>query len=469
MKVFRLILIGLLICFFSACSNQGEQAKGEQKLESNEQDEEVSKDLSESEQEADKENPSSEDTALFGSSHELPETTKDLINQKQGKYGHLNPDLEIVKKKIIDDLNQLDPLPENSNEETKKQYFRYMYSLIAKDFPDPQNTIKKWEYGASGNPDLPDAKFQFKDNYNVEVILDASGSMAAMVDGQTRMDLAKESIQQFLSKVPEEAKVSLRVYGHKGSGEESDKELSCSSIQQVYSFQSYNKEKFSKALNQFEPKGWTPIADTLKESQKSMEQFDSDSTTNLIYLVSDGIETCGGDPVQVAEQFSDSQAQPIINIIGFQADSDAQQQLKQVAQASNGMYSTVNNQEDLDEEFDRSQEVLERWEAWKEDALSDAKYASAENGYDITRFKNDWYATGVSQESDIGTVLYAAVDEDIITYDQRKELKSYADEIEKLVKESQDQLIKELEDINIEKVEELKKSIEEKFSENTKE
>ncbi|GGD20267.1 vWA domain-containing protein [Pontibacillus salipaludis] len=469
MNIKRLIMIGLLASFVTACSSQDEQTTNEQKPKNEEQEKVASKDESPSQEEGqgaeEKASASSIDTSILEEAPELPETTQDLINQKEGKYGGEEP--YAVEEKIKEDLSQLDPLPKDADEETKMLYLRYLYSLIAMDYPDPQNTIKKWEYGASGHPDLPDEKFQFKENYNVEVILDASGSMGAKMDGKTRMQLAKESIQDFLAALPKEANVSLRVYGHKGSSADGDKQLSCNSIEQVYSFQSYNKDQFTDALNQFEPKGWTPIADALKESQDTMSQFDQETNTNLIYLVSDGIETCGGDPVKVAEQFSKSDAQPIINIIGFQADANAQEQLKQVARASEGIYTTVRNQKGLEEEFQRAKDVLEEWKDWKEDALSDADAEEVDNSFDILEFKNDWAFTTLGQGNDISSLLYIAVNEEIITYDQRSELLSYADEIEELAEKSEKELISKLETISADRIEELKKSIEEKFSENT--
>ena len=46
---------------------------------------------------------------------------------------------------------------------------------------------------------------------NVAILLDASGSMKEKVDGQVKMELAKESIQRFVAELPEGTQVSLRV------------------------------------------------------------------------------------------------------------------------------------------------------------------------------------------------------------------------------------------------------------------
>ncbi|MUV39190.1 uncharacterized protein JNUCC1_03063 [Lentibacillus sp. JNUCC-1] len=107
------------------------------------------------------------------------------------------------------------------------------------------------------------------------------------------------------------------------------------------------------------------MADALKQAEDALKEFDTAHNTNLIYVVSDGVETCDGDPVQVAKSLSESNAQPIINIIGFNVDTDAQKQLKQMADVSGGIFSTADNQKQLEEEFNRAEKVLEAWEAWK--------------------------------------------------------------------------------------------------------
>jgi hypothetical protein len=100
---------------------------------------------------------------------------------------------------MLEKMKEAPDLAGNATDEEYDQYFKYIYSLAAEDFPDPQELIKKWEYAISGTPEATDERFQFKDNYNIEIILDSSGSMNNMVNGKSQMDLAKETINKFLS------------------------------------------------------------------------------------------------------------------------------------------------------------------------------------------------------------------------------------------------------------------------------
>ncbi|WP_029191177.1 vWA domain-containing protein [Ornithinibacillus scapharcae] len=126
------------------------------------------------------------------------------------------------------------------------------------------------------------------------------------------------------------------------------------------------------------------------QAKDSLKEFDAEHHTNLIYVVSDGIETCDGDPVAVAKSLADSNAQPIINTIGFNVDSEAQAQLKEMAKISGGIFSTVNDQSDLEPEFERAQAVLDAWEEWKNDVLFDLENIGINSSFDVMSDSNEW-------------------------------------------------------------------------------
>ncbi|MFM1653807.1 vWA domain-containing protein [Brevibacillus sp. B_LB10_24] len=89
---------------------------------------------------------------------------------------------------------------------------------------------------------------------------------------------------------------------------------------------------------------------------KDFSNLPGDKNTNIIYLVSDGVETCDGDPVEVARKLASSDITPIVNVIGFGTVGQGQQQLKAVAQAAGGCFVLIQNQEELQKEFDQTKE-----------------------------------------------------------------------------------------------------------------
>lgn len=196
---------------------------------------------------------------------------------------------------------------------------------------------------------------------NVVILLDASGSMRAKLEGKEKMVLAKEAIKNFVSKLPEGTHVSLRVYGHKGSGSNRDKILSCQSSETVYKNRPYHEESFHAALNKFGPSGWTPLAKAIQDAKLDFKDSQT-GAKNVVYIVSDGNETCGGDPVKEAKALNESDIQAVINIIGFDVKNQEQQALKAIADAGQGEYINADTPDKLMEEMQK--EYTKLWLAW---------------------------------------------------------------------------------------------------------
>ncbi|WP_087973452.1 VWA domain-containing protein [Oceanobacillus rekensis] len=397
----------------------------------------------------------------------IPTDEVGLANQLPGPYGGYQPSFEDDhEEELREHFEQIQPMSENPSDEEYETYLRYMYWLVAGDYSNPQDVIKKWEFGAFGNPDLPDSRLHFKENYNIEILLDSSGSMGFYAGDKTRMQIAKDAINEFVKNTPEEANISLRVYGHEGTGDNADKALSCETIEQVYGFAPYNESDFQASLNQFEPAGWTPLAAGMKASNEAMKDLKSEENTNLIYIVSDGIETCDGDPVKVAEQLAASNAKPIINVIGFQTDAEAQKQLQEIAEVANGIYASASNQDQLQAEFERAEEVLDVWEQWKRDAIKDVDAAGVRSNFDIMEIGNDWNFINTATINNMNSLGYLLVDFEILTYDQRSELIRRFRELKEKMEQTTDELKENLKELSTETLEQTKEEIDQKYNSN---
>ncbi|SDD07883.1 D-amino-acid dehydrogenase [Melghirimyces thermohalophilus] len=250
--------------------------------------------------------------------------------------------------------------------EAKEAYAR-LVKLLAEDYEPVLEKINAFDtnpfYVKQGPGDLeaPDAP---QEKLRVVMLLDASGSMAGTVEDGRKMDVAKAAINRFAASLPPQAEVSLRVYGHEGSNQKKDKERSCRSTESVYPFSPYQEADFQKSLDQFQPTGWTPIARAMKAAQKDLEKGGK-NTKNLIYVVSDGEETCGGDPVKVAKQMHESDVEAVVNIIGFDLQDQAQQELKKAAEAGGGEYHGADSEADLRQYLDEQNRKLRiAWMDW---------------------------------------------------------------------------------------------------------
>ncbi|MUK90281.1 VWA domain-containing protein [Ornithinibacillus sp. L9] len=176
------------------------------------------------------------------------------------------------------------------------------------------------------------------------ILLDASSSMLLSVDGEVKMDIAKDAVKRFADVIGQDNEVSLVVYGHQGSESSADKELSCNGIEKIYEMGAYNKDNFEASLSTFESKGWTPLAGAIHKAAEMSTNVDGAIT---LYIVSDGVETCDGDPVHAAENFVEQNEHRSVNIIGFDVDQDAEEQLKNVSEAGNGEYYSADDATEL--------------------------------------------------------------------------------------------------------------------------
>ncbi len=187
----------------------------------------------------------------------------------------------------------------------------------------------------------------------VLLMLDASGSMTARLGGQTKLAAAQDALLGFASKLDPAAQVALRVYGHHGSNREADKAASCRGTELVLPFATRDHAAFEAAVRSFEPRGFTPIAASLQAAEQDFTRGGANADGNVVYLVSDGIETCDGDPAAAARALHASGIRVVVNVIGFDVDAAAEAQLRGVADAGGGEYISARTRADLDDVFNR--------------------------------------------------------------------------------------------------------------------
>ena len=185
---------------------------------------------------------------------------------------------------------------------------------------------------------------------NAMLILDSSGSMAAddgSEAGRTKMEAAKESLLKYSGVSAAVFETGFMVFGHEGDATRAGKQESCSeAAQSLLPMGEVKPESFEGVLNQFQPTGWTPIEGALEEAEQAFAG--KEDAENRVVLVTDGIETCGGDPVAAAQRLNDSGIELQIDVVGFGVPSDQAGQLRDIALAGGGEYFDAQTGADLD-------------------------------------------------------------------------------------------------------------------------
>lgn len=130
-------------------------------------------------------------------------------------------------------------------------------------------------------------------------IFDASQSMYANWEGGSRMDIAKNLLSNMLDSLRGQNKVEvgLRVYGHQRPVPPQD----CKDTRLEIGFGLNKIDQIQARLKTLKPKGTTPIANALEAGAYDFPKCDE--CRNIIVLITDGIEECGGDPCDVSRLF----------------------------------------------------------------------------------------------------------------------------------------------------------------------
>jgi len=184
-----------------------------------------------------------------------------------------------------------------------------------------------------------------QNNTDAVLILDASGSMWGQVDGQTKISAARAAVGTILSKWKPSDRLGLIAYGHRTRGD-------CKDIELLAPVSRFDPEKIRAAVNSLNPKGKTPIADSLRLAAQTLRASENKAT---VVLVSDGIETCAPDPCAVAAELKKTGIGFTAHVVGFDvADPAAKAQLQCIARVTGGVYLDARNASGLENALGRA-------------------------------------------------------------------------------------------------------------------
>jgi hypothetical protein len=185
--------------------------------------------------------------------------------------------------------------------------------------------------------DSPDATGAFA---AVEFVLDASGSMLQKLGGVRRIDLAKNALTDLARNVlPDGTGFALRVFGHKEAGScRTDLELPLAPIDRnaaATRIQGLGAMNLSK----------TPIGASLLKVRDDLKSVNGPM---LVVLVTDGEETCGGDPKAAIQTLRAAGLDVRVNVVGFAVDEVVlKEQFREWARLGNGAYFDAQDGEQL--------------------------------------------------------------------------------------------------------------------------
>jgi hypothetical protein len=184
------------------------------------------------------------------------------------------------------------------------------------------------------------------DNLYIEYILDASGSMnETLPDGAIKLTLAKDLLTEHLRAFLPETHIGLRAYGHRIDYKQ--KAESCNDIELIAPVETGYLPTIVTWLRDFQARGMTPLAESIRQA---MDDFVFEpARINSIVMLSDGIETCDGDPCGLVQDLKAEGINFAIHVIGLDVDQPTRDQLSCIAYTSGGTYHDARSEKQLRE------------------------------------------------------------------------------------------------------------------------
>ncbi|MER3356912.1 MAG: VWA domain-containing protein [Hoeflea sp. D1-CHI-28] len=188
---------------------------------------------------------------------------------------------------------------------------------------------------------------QDSDDNHVMFILDASNSMWGQVDGRAKIEIAKEVLANQFAALPDGTQAGLIAYGHRFARELNE----CTDMELVGGYGSYAASDVQDMLDYIVPKGQTPIAATLEEAVAwaTVDSNNEPVSNPTVVLITDGVESCSGDPCAAAAALADAGVNTTLHVVGFDLSAEQSAEVQCIAENGGGRYLDASDSAGLDE------------------------------------------------------------------------------------------------------------------------
>lgn len=168
------------------------------------------------------------------------------------------------------------------------------------------------------------------------IVFDASGSMNDRMNGSTRMQIATQQLEAFIRSLPNDTEMGMVAYGNRIPG--------CDSARLYSTLKKGGGKEILAKLPLLFPAGSTPIARTLELVNKHL--LTGNPNTEII-LVSDGIESCDGDPILEVQKIRRINPNSKVHVLGLDVLPNEERDLQYLATTGSGMYFPVKDRNSM--------------------------------------------------------------------------------------------------------------------------
>jgi hypothetical protein len=167
---------------------------------------------------------------------------------------------------------------------------------------------------------------------NLEIVLDASGSMKTALGESTRWATALEVLGRVVDELPEDLNVGLRIYGHRHSSKSAE---TCKDTELIVPIEKLDRARIHAAASKLQPRVETPLVYSVLQSAADLHGAGGGS----VILITDGEESCKGDATAAAAELQAAGLDVTLNVVGFTLDGEqAEAELGTLAGSTGGSY-----------------------------------------------------------------------------------------------------------------------------------
>ncbi|MEO8686373.1 MAG: VWA domain-containing protein, partial [Devosia sp.] len=160
------------------------------------------------------------------------------------------------------------------------------------------------------------------------IVLDASGSMWAQIDGKARITIARETLDSVLSTLSPDIELGLMAYGHREKG-------NCGDIEMLVEPAAGTADAIKAAVADINPKGMTPLSDAVRLAADDLQYTEEKAT---VILITDGLETCDVDPCALGTDLENKGVDLTVHVLGFGLSDEEGKQVACLAENTGGQY-----------------------------------------------------------------------------------------------------------------------------------
>ena len=227
------------------------------------------------------------------------------------------------------------------------------------------------------------------DHPNTIIVIDGSGSMWGQIDGRPKLEIARETLADVLVDFPADRGLGLLAYGHRRKGD-------CSDIELLVSPAPGTAPQVLSTSNTMRFLGKTPLTDAVRRAALDLRSTEEAAT---VILITDGVETCAGDPCALGRELEQSGVDFTAHVVGFGLQGAETTALQCLATETGGRYFDANDAQGLRDALDQTLVAPVVQEA--KNALPPAPLATLRAPQNVgrgTRFEVQW--TGPARAGD---------------------------------------------------------------------